>query len=246
MAICMSALLGLTGGRQAFSYLFMTDIVPMTHISFVSMWFSGSLALAVLAQCCYFLFYPHWKIFLIFNISFGAIVALSGILLLSESPMHNLLLNKSAEATQSLDRIKKFNGLGSRSIQLYELQKRIRLSRYDKRERSLGRYTCCANMPTGANVLIVIGLQLISSISIYLLWFQYRHLDGQIFRHTLIASTSFFLGCLMGGILLSKMSTSRIKTSKGKVRNLRCVFISMFSISLIGSLLLIMVQKITL
>ena len=48
IAILISAFLGLTGGRQAFSYLYLTDIVPMTHISFISMWFSGSIAVAVL------------------------------------------------------------------------------------------------------------------------------------------------------------------------------------------------------
>ena len=48
IAILISALLGLTGGRQAFSYLYLTDIVPMTHISFISMWFSGSIAVAVI------------------------------------------------------------------------------------------------------------------------------------------------------------------------------------------------------
>ena len=48
VAILISALLGLTGGRQAFSYLYLTDIVPMTHISFISMWFSGSIAIAVI------------------------------------------------------------------------------------------------------------------------------------------------------------------------------------------------------
>ena len=42
---------------------------------------------------------------------------------------------------------------------------------------------------------------------------------------------------------MSKMSASRIKSSKGKVRNLRCVFVTMFAISLFGSLLLIIVDK---
>ena len=42
---------------------------------------------------------------------------------------------------------------------------------------------------------------------------------------------------------MSKMSASRIKSSKGKVRNLRCVFVTMFSISLFGSFLLIIVDK---
>ena len=97
--ICLSAFLGLTGSRQAFAYLFLTDIVPMTHISFVSMWFSGSLALAVLAQCAYFFFIPHWKYFLIFNIGVGVIITFAGSYLLVESPMQLLIQGKTMQAT---------------------------------------------------------------------------------------------------------------------------------------------------
>lgn len=86
-------------------------------------------------------------------------------------------------------------------------------------------------------------IQFISSVSVYLLWFEYQFIDGKLFEHTLFASMSFLLGCLLGGILLSKMSASRIKSSKGKVRNLRCVLVSMFTLSLLGSLLLIVVEK---
>ena len=39
--------------------------------------------------------------------------------------------------------------------------------------------------------------------------------------------------------MLSRMAASTIKSSKGKVRNLKCVFISMYFVSLIGSLFLI-------
>ena len=84
---------------------------------------------------------------------------------------------------------------------------------------------------------------MVTSVSVYLLWFEYQYIEGKLFEHTLFAAMSYLLGCLLGGILLSKMSTSRIKSSKGKVRNLRCVFVTMFSISLLGSLLLIIVDK---
>ena len=94
VAIFISALLGLTGGRQAFSYLYLTDIVPMTHISFISMWFSGSIAIAVLVQCTYFYFWPHFKYFLIFNIVLGFIVTALGSCVLVESPMQMLLRGK--------------------------------------------------------------------------------------------------------------------------------------------------------
>ena len=127
MLICLSAFLGLTGGRQACSYLFLTDIVPMTHISFVSMWFSGSLALAVLVQTAYFFFIPHWKYFLIFNIGVGVIITFAGSYLLVESPMHLLIHGNTLKANKSIERIKKFNNLGtSRQIQLYDLSHKIR------------------------------------------------------------------------------------------------------------------------
>lgn len=46
--------------------------------------------------------------------------------------------------------------------------------------------------------------------------------------------------------MLSRMSTTRIKSSAGKVRNLKCALISMFSTALAGSLLLILVKRIEL
>ena len=47
----------------------------------------------------------------------------------------------------------------------------------------------------------------------------------------------------MGGILLSKMSASRIKSSKGKVSNLKCALMSKFLVSLAGALLLVLIHK---
>jgi len=128
MAICISAFMGLTGGRQTFAYLYLTDIVPMTHISFVSMWFSSSSALAILAQCAYFFFFPHWKYLLLFNAVFGLFVAVAGSCILVESPMFHLLKGDSSKAARSLEHIKRLNNLVSRQLPLYELHKRIRLS----------------------------------------------------------------------------------------------------------------------
>ena len=127
MAICTSAFLGLTGGRQAYMYLYLTDIVPMTHISFVSMWFCGSIALAVLVQDTYFYFYPHYKYFLLFQIGFGVLISLAGSCILVESPMQLLLNGDSTKATRSLEYIRNKNNLRSRQFDLYDLHKRIRL-----------------------------------------------------------------------------------------------------------------------
>ena len=102
MVICISAFMGLTGGRQAFAYLYLTDVVPMTHISFVSMWFSGSIALGVLFQCAYFFWVPYWRYFLIFNICIGLLVTLLGVCFLVESPMYLLINGKVVEASESL------------------------------------------------------------------------------------------------------------------------------------------------
>ena len=62
------------------------------------MWFSGSLALAVLAQCGYFYFIPYTVYFLIFNAVFGLIVAVAGASLLVESPMQLLIRGNFMEA----------------------------------------------------------------------------------------------------------------------------------------------------
>lgn len=240
--ICLSTLLGLTGGRQAFSYLLLTDIVPMTHISFVSMWFSGSLALVVLFQCAFFFFWPHWQYFVAGNVVFGIFITIVAFFMLLESPMHLLIKGNSTQATKNLEWIKKFNKLGiSRPIDLYDINQRICHDQGSKSGRSFWRYALCT--ASLWNIVILVLMQLIISSSLYLLWFEYQFIEGKIFQHTLFASSSFFVGCLLGGVFLSKISTNRIKTSKGKIRYLRCVFITMFSIALFGSTLLILIDK---
>ena len=94
----------------------------MTHISFVSMWFCGSIALAVLVQCAYFFFLPYCKYFLIFNVGVGVIIVCAASYLLVESPMHMLIRGNTMQATRSIEHIKKFNNLGtSRQIHLFDL-----------------------------------------------------------------------------------------------------------------------------
>ena len=120
--ICLSTLLGLTGGRQAFAYLLLTDIVPMTHTSFVSMWYRGSLAIVVMVQCAFFYWWPHWQYFVAGNAGFGILITILASFLLVESPMHLLVKGDPTLASESLERIKRFNKLGnSRHIDLYEL-----------------------------------------------------------------------------------------------------------------------------
>ena len=97
-AICISTFLGLTGSRQAFSYLYLTNLVPITHISFLSMWFRGSLGLVILVQGAYFYWLPYWKYFIIFNICLGILVTSIGSFFLIESPMHLLIRGKQLEA----------------------------------------------------------------------------------------------------------------------------------------------------
>ena len=100
----------------------------MTHYSFISMWFTGSLALAVLTQCAYFFWLPYWKYFLIFNISLGLLVTLIGSLVLVGSPMQFLIKGDTCKAAKSIEWIKRFNGLKeSRKIKLDELSQKVRL-----------------------------------------------------------------------------------------------------------------------
>lgn len=111
----------------------------------------------------------------------------------------------------------------------------------ERKSRSVCRYIFCT--ANASNIIILALLQLLTSSSVYLLFFEFTHITGKVFYHTLFASVSYFVGCLLGGILLSRMAASRIKSSKGKVSNLRCVFASMYSVSFIGSLLLIVVNR---
>ena len=100
----------------------------MTHISFVSMWFTGSLALVGLSQTLYFYFVYRWRYFIIFNVGFGLLVCLLGVCILVESPMHLLFKGDLMQAVRSLERIKKFNGLGTRGVpSLYDINQKIRM-----------------------------------------------------------------------------------------------------------------------
>ena len=106
-----------------------------------------------------------------------------------------------------------------------------------RKDKSITYYICCT--PNLSNMLILCVLQLISSCSSYLLWFEYKTYNQALYQRVFIAATSYLLGCLLGGMMLSRMAASTIKSSKGKVRNLKCVFISMYFVSLLGSLFLI-------
>ena len=106
-----------------------------------------------------------------------------------------------------------------------------------RKDKSITYYIFCT--PNLSNMLILCVLQLISSCSSYLLWFEYKTYNQALYQRGFIAATSYLLGCLLGGMMLSRMAASTIKSSKGKVRNLKCVFISMYFVSLLGSLFLI-------
>lgn len=128
---------------------------------------------------------------------------------------------------------------------MYGLANKISTQRIEKaHERSLCMYLCCSW--NCGNLTILILLQAFSASSLGLLWFEYDYLHGMIFEHAWIASTSYFLGCLMSGIFLSKMSASRIKSLAGRVRHLRCVFITTSSITVVGSCLLICLNRLEL
>ena len=77
----------------------------MTHISFVSMWFCGSLALVVLVQSVIFYFLPYWRYYMLFNVLLGVLIAVVGYFFLVESPMYLLLNGHLMEAGQSLQKI---------------------------------------------------------------------------------------------------------------------------------------------
>ena len=95
------------------------------------------------------------------------------------------------------------------------------------------------------NLTIVMALEAINVSNLGQIWFNYDYLTGKIFEHTFIGSSSFLLGCLLSGIFLSKMSASRIRSSAGRIRNLRCVFVTLSSFKLGGTLLLIIMHKMT-
>ena len=178
MLICISTFLGLTGGRLGFSYLFLTDIVPMTHISFVSMWFSGSIAVAILGIAAYFFWIPYWRSFLIVIICLGVMLTIAGAWLLVDSPLHCLLSGDSSKANECICRIKQFNRLGSRPVSLYEISEKLKDQRNSRKETSLCCYFCCTK--NVSNLLIIVTMQCISSFS-----------TGQLFNQVLQESGIF-------------------------------------------------------
>mmetsp|Transcript_5280 Transcript_5280/g.6450 ORF Transcript_5280/g.6450 Transcript_5280/m.6450 type:complete len:183 (-) Transcript_5280:153-701(-) len=70
--------------------------------------------------------------------------------------------------------------------------------------------------------------------------------DVSIFHHWFVGANASLLGCLLAGISLSRMANSRTKSFVSKVRILQCVLATMFTIALLGSALLLLVQKLEL
>ena len=73
-----------------------------------------------------------------------------------------------------------------------------------------------------------------------MLWFAYNLVDKQDFFYDLaLGSSSFFVGCLLGGLLLSKVTSAGTKSDSSKVRVLRKVMVSIFVLTFLGEILLI-------
>jgi len=87
----------------------MADFVPLTHSSFVAMWFSASLPASILAISGYFFFAPNWLYFLIAMAGLCFLSAIAGAFILVESPMQLILSGETSEAAESFRQIKKFN-----------------------------------------------------------------------------------------------------------------------------------------
>ena len=69
----------------------MVDVVPITHVSFVSMWYYASMAVSVLAMSCLFYFAPSCWYFLISLAAMSMLITIIGGFTLVESPMQLLL-----------------------------------------------------------------------------------------------------------------------------------------------------------
>ena len=65
----------------------MTDAVPITHVSFVAMWYSASMAASVLAMSSWFYFAPTYQYFLITLAAMSMLITIVGSFVLVESPM---------------------------------------------------------------------------------------------------------------------------------------------------------------
>ena len=103
------------------------------------------------------------------------------------------------------------------------------------------RYICCTKNVT--NLLIIALIQVISAVSLGILDYQYKNLEGiSAFNPWFVGGIASLAGCLLAGVSLSRMENSRTKSFVSKVRTLRCVFATMFTIALLGSSLLLLMK----
>ena len=92
LALFITVIYGVSGSRCAFSYTYLAQLVPESHISFVSMLYTGCDTLTILVQSIYFWqvshYYEHYMIYLIVM---SGLVVLLGAIFLVEPPISLLL-----------------------------------------------------------------------------------------------------------------------------------------------------------
>ena len=73
-----------------------------------------------------------------------------------------------------------------------------------------------------------------------MLWFAYNLVENDEFFYQLtLGSSSFFVGCMLGGLLLNKVTGTGTKSGKSKIRVLRRTMVSIFTLTIFGEFLLI-------
>ena len=89
--------------------------------------------------------------------------------------------------------------------------------------------------------LIVMAMCLsITMYCFFLVEFEMQFLKGDLYKYSAVASLSQFIGCMLSGFLLARVS-DRTSSQKGKVNKLRMSITVIYSFMLLGAVLLLFV-----
>ena len=124
-AIALYTFLGLTGARQPLSYFYISSLVPITHISFVSLWINGSLPIFAALTSTYFLFYPHWKYLIVAMTILGLALGAVQAYFLVECPILLVIKGDQMGATKSVEVFRKLNTQSTQPLSLYDLTEQV-------------------------------------------------------------------------------------------------------------------------
>ena len=150
---------GVSGATAAFSYSYLAQLVPESHIPFVAMLYTGCDTLTVLIQVLYFAYISHYcEYYMLYLIIMSGVVVVLGAIFLVEPPISLLLNGQLARAHNHLEHIKTFNRVGYKQIKLYDVHQQIwrkKIQNDSLNLRSFARFACASKMTVNVIVMVI-------------------------------------------------------------------------------------------